>query len=230
MPALEQRQGRPVRRVLSRQRRSGTSRRSIRRISRRSIPGKAGAISIARSRVTAAFPRPSSGATCGAAGARSTTRIEDLRPRRASTRSTTRSGLPRSPSSRRSPSPAYVVASWTDQGLHTRGTLEGFKRIASPQKWLRGARPQEMGVLLRARQASRGSRRSSIISCKALPTDITQWPHGAARGARAHYVGAMRDEREWPIARTRYTKLYLDARERVAANASRSPRRVILPL
>jgi predicted acyl esterase len=22
--------------------------------------------------------------------------------------------------------PAYVVASWSDQGLHTRGTLEGF--------------------------------------------------------------------------------------------------------
>ena len=27
--------------------------------------------------------------------------------------------------------PAFVVASWTDQGLHTRGTFEGFKRIAS---------------------------------------------------------------------------------------------------
>ena len=32
--------------------------------------------------------------------------------------------------------PAFVVASWSDQGLHTRGTLEGFKQIASRQKWL----------------------------------------------------------------------------------------------
>ncbi len=32
--------------------------------------------------------------------------------------------------------PAYVVASWTDQALHTRGTLEGFKHIRSKQKWL----------------------------------------------------------------------------------------------
>ena len=32
--------------------------------------------------------------------------------------------------------PALVVACWADQGLHTRGTLEGFKRIASEQKWL----------------------------------------------------------------------------------------------
>ncbi len=32
--------------------------------------------------------------------------------------------------------PAYVVASWSDHGLHTRGTLEGFKRISSKEKWL----------------------------------------------------------------------------------------------
>jgi len=32
--------------------------------------------------------------------------------------------------------PAYVVASWSDHGLHSRGTLEAFDRMASPQKWL----------------------------------------------------------------------------------------------
>lgn len=32
--------------------------------------------------------------------------------------------------------PAYVVASWTND-LHTLGTLEGFRRIASEHKWLR---------------------------------------------------------------------------------------------
>ena len=32
--------------------------------------------------------------------------------------------------------PAFVVASWADQGLHSRGTLEGFRRIGSAQKWL----------------------------------------------------------------------------------------------
>ena len=32
--------------------------------------------------------------------------------------------------------PAFIVASWSDQGLHTRGTLEGFKRIGSRHKWL----------------------------------------------------------------------------------------------
>jgi predicted acyl esterase len=32
--------------------------------------------------------------------------------------------------------PAWVVGSWSDHGLHTRGTLEGFRRIASTHKWL----------------------------------------------------------------------------------------------
>lgn len=32
--------------------------------------------------------------------------------------------------------PAYVVASWSDHGLHTRGTLNAFTALASPHKWL----------------------------------------------------------------------------------------------
>src|SRR5690625_749433 len=32
--------------------------------------------------------------------------------------------------------PAYVVASWSDQGFHTRGTLEAFRRLGSSEKWL----------------------------------------------------------------------------------------------
>ena len=32
--------------------------------------------------------------------------------------------------------PAFVVGSWSDHALHTRGTLEGYRRIGSEQKWL----------------------------------------------------------------------------------------------
>jgi len=32
--------------------------------------------------------------------------------------------------------PAYVVADWGDQGLHTRGTIEGFRQASSQHKWL----------------------------------------------------------------------------------------------
>jgi predicted acyl esterase len=39
-------------------------------------------------------------------------------------------------------SPAFVVASWSDQGLHTRGAFEGFKKISSP------ARPVDSHLLI----------------------------------------------------------------------------------
>ncbi len=32
--------------------------------------------------------------------------------------------------------PALICASWSDKGLHTRGTFEVFRRIASKDKWL----------------------------------------------------------------------------------------------
>ncbi len=32
--------------------------------------------------------------------------------------------------------PALICASWSDHGMHTRGSLEAFKRIGSAQKWL----------------------------------------------------------------------------------------------
>lgn len=32
--------------------------------------------------------------------------------------------------------PALICATWSDQGLHTRGSFEGFKQISTDQKWL----------------------------------------------------------------------------------------------
>jgi len=32
--------------------------------------------------------------------------------------------------------PALVCANWSDHGLHTRGSIEGFERISSREKWL----------------------------------------------------------------------------------------------
>ncbi len=32
--------------------------------------------------------------------------------------------------------PALICASWSDHGMHTRGSFEGFKRISSDQKWI----------------------------------------------------------------------------------------------
>ena len=65
-----------------------------------------------------------------------TTRVEDIASRWASTTCSTTTGRARTPDLSQINVPAFVVASWSDQGLHTRGTLEGFRRISSQDKWL----------------------------------------------------------------------------------------------
>jgi predicted acyl esterase len=59
--------------------------------------------------------------------------------------------------------PAYVVASWSDQGLHTRGTIEAWRRISSSRKWLE-VHGQRSGRISTCPPARRSRRRFSIIS------------------------------------------------------------------
>ena len=107
--------------------------------------------------------------------------------------------------------PAYVVASWTDQGLHTRGTLEGFKKIASTQKWLE-VHGRKKWAYFYERENVR--RQQEFFDCflKGIPTPVTQWPKVRLEARERFYVGSMKSENEWPISRTQYTKLYLDTK------------------
>jgi uncharacterized protein len=107
--------------------------------------------------------------------------------------------------------PAFIVASWSDQGLHTRGTLEGFKRISSKQKWLlvHGRKkwqyyyqPENVELL----------RLFFDRFLKGIENEVDRWPRVRTEVRDAFYVGEMRDENEWPLARTLYQKLYLDGR------------------
>ena len=106
--------------------------------------------------------------------------------------------------------PAYVVASWTDQGMHTRGTLEGFKKIASPQKWLE-VHGRKKWAYYYDPESVRRQQEFFDYFLKGIPTSVPQWPKVRLEVREKFYVGAMKTENEWPIARTQYTKLYLDA-------------------
>jgi predicted acyl esterase len=61
--------------------------------------------------------------------------------------------------------PAWVVK-LVGPGLHTRGTLEAFKAMASPQKWLT-VHGQRSGPTITGPRARPGAKRFSITSCLA---------------------------------------------------------------
>ena len=107
--------------------------------------------------------------------------------------------------------PAFVVASWSDQGLHTRGTLEGYKRISSPQKWLEVHGRKKWAYYYEP---------ASVVKqwqffdhfLQGYDTIVPAWPKVRIEVRDRANVGTFRDEREWPLARTEFRKLYLDAR------------------
>ncbi|HWM47263.1 MAG TPA: CocE/NonD family hydrolase [Xanthobacteraceae bacterium] len=106
--------------------------------------------------------------------------------------------------------PAFVVASWTDQGLHTRGTFEGFKHIASPQKWLL-AHGQKKWAHYYVPENMRRLHAFFDHFLKGLDNEVKDWPKVMVEVRERNGVGTFRVENEWPLARTQYTKLFLNA-------------------
>lgn len=106
--------------------------------------------------------------------------------------------------------PAYVVASWSDQGLHTRGTLEAFKQMQSTDKWLRvhGRKKWEDFYQDYERQ-----RQFFDKFLKGIDSEVDYWPRVRLEVRERYYVGNERGEDDWPIPRTDYVPLYLDARD-----------------
>ncbi len=104
--------------------------------------------------------------------------------------------------------PAYVVASWTDHGLHTRGTLEGFRRISSPSKWLEVHGRKKWAYYY---QPDSLARQTAFFDrfLKGKENTVTTWPQVRLEIRERANHGVVRAESEWPLGRTKYTKLHL---------------------
>ena len=106
--------------------------------------------------------------------------------------------------------PAYVVASWSDHGLHTRGTLEGYRRISSSAKWLEVHGRKKWGYYYREESLPRQVAFFDRF-LKGEATEVDQWPPVRLEIRDRYYVGESRAEDTWPLERVSYTPLFLDA-------------------
>jgi predicted acyl esterase len=105
--------------------------------------------------------------------------------------------------------PAFIVASWTDHGLHNRGTLEGFKKIASKDKWLIVHGRKKWWHFYQKENVEK-QRQFFSRFLKGVDNRVKDWPKVTLEIREKYYVGNTRTENEWPLARTRYTKLFLN--------------------
>lgn len=107
--------------------------------------------------------------------------------------------------------PAFVIASWSDQGLHTRRTLEAFDRIGSEHKFLEvhGRRKWEY-----YHQPSTVTRQKQFFDryLNDLNTEVESWPRVRMEMRRSFYSGLEWTASEWPVVGSEYVTLALDAR------------------
>jgi uncharacterized protein len=106
--------------------------------------------------------------------------------------------------------PAFVVASWSDHGLQTRGTLEGFKKIASTEKWLMVHGGKKWQNFYDPENIEK-QRQFFNRFLKGLDNRVKDWPQVTLEIRQRGFDGEFRSENEWPLARTQYTKLFLSA-------------------
>ncbi len=114
--------------------------------------------------------------------------------------------------------PTYVVASWSDHAVHTRGSLSAFMRLGTERKWL-----EVHGRNKWARMYTPESTRRQIAFfdrfLKGVENEVDGWPKVRIEVREGVDIGEERAESEWPLARTRYTPFYLDAATRTLSEA-----------
>ena len=115
--------------------------------------------------------------------------------------------------------PAFVVASWSDQGLHTRGTIEGFRRIASEDKWLLVMAGRN-GSSTTSRRTSRCCGSSSITSCAAWPR---AWVRGRACAWRCGSASMSATTATTKSGRSRAPSIGLCTSTRLLGSCGRVP-------
>ena len=104
--------------------------------------------------------------------------------------------------------PLLSAANWGGQGLHPRGNFEGFVRAASQDKWLE-AHGIEHWTHFYTDYGRTLQKRFFDYTLKGMNNG---WDRQPRVQLQVRHVDRFveRYENEWPIARTRWTRLYLD--------------------
>src|SRR5262249_20619917 len=97
-----------------------------------------------------------------------------------------------------------------DQGLHTRGTFDGFKQIGSPRKWLDAHGGKKWGYYY----APESLRRQQVFFdhfLKGADTELSGWPAVSYEVRDRAGASARKSASGWPLPGTSYERLFLDA-------------------
>lgn len=106
--------------------------------------------------------------------------------------------------------PALVVASWGDQGMHTRGTLEAFRRIGSHEKWLMVHGQKKWKSFYEPSSVARQLAFFDHYLRGAGRDTLDRWPRVQIEVRESNDRLHSRSEPAWPLEGVEPLKLYLD--------------------
>lgn len=106
--------------------------------------------------------------------------------------------------------PALVCATWSDHGLHSRGSFEGFVRIASKQKWLftHGRKKWETFY---GEEAVSWQKQFFDHFLRGIHNGMERQPRVRLEVRKSHGQADVRAEAAWPLASVQPSPLYLCA-------------------
>jgi predicted acyl esterase len=113
------------------------------------------------------------------------------------------------------------AANWGGMGLHPRGNFEGYLAAPSRQKWLQVHGDSHFSPFYRAD----GETLQKRFFGHFLKGENTGWEKQPPVQLQVRHPGekfVVRDEQEWPLARTQWTRFYLDPTDRVLGRKPRS--------
>jgi uncharacterized protein len=109
--------------------------------------------------------------------------------------------------------PFLSAANWGGHGLHTRGNFEAFMRAPSKHKWLE-AHGDTHWLEFYTDYGVRLQKRFFGHFLKGEETGWSKQPRVQLRIRHPEEKFITRHEHEWPLARTQWTKFYLEAQQR----------------
>jgi predicted acyl esterase len=108
--------------------------------------------------------------------------------------------------------PALICASWSDKGLHTRGTFEAYRRISSKEKWLYTHGGSKWDRFY-SKDALEYQKKFFDHYLKGMENGWENTPKVRLEVRNTRDEFEVRFENEFPLACTQYKKLYLNARD-----------------
>ncbi|EAQ29214.1 hypothetical protein NAP1_00540 [Erythrobacter sp. NAP1] len=106
--------------------------------------------------------------------------------------------------------PALIAGTWSDQGLHTRGSFEGFKTISSEKKWLYTHGRSKWDVYY-SEEALETQKAFFDHFLKGVPNGFDQTAPVRVEVREDLRNFQVYEAQDWPIPGTDYQSLYLNA-------------------